>query len=118
MSKESIEKIAPKKKRRGKKFDGGKLRWMLLPFECIEEVIRVLMFGADIYGSFNWQYTIEEEGGEERYLEAAFRHLSARADKKIVDKDSGFCAAAHLICCGIFLLWKDLIGIVRGAKKK
>ena len=38
---------------KGIKYDGGKLRWWLMPFSAVGQIVRVLMFGADKYGVNN-----------------------------------------------------------------
>ncbi|HKE56465.1 MAG TPA: dATP/dGTP diphosphohydrolase domain-containing protein [Pyrinomonadaceae bacterium] len=39
----------------GVKKDLGKLRWSLLPWDALEEVVKVLMFGASKYADRNWE---------------------------------------------------------------
>ena len=39
----------------GKKFDDGKLPYDLLPGDAIEEIVKVLQFGAVKYGERNWE---------------------------------------------------------------
>ena len=91
----------------GKKFDGGKLRWALLPIKPIQEIIKVLMFGASKYGPNNWQNL---ENGKERYYEAAQRHMTAYWDGEKVDEESGKSHLAHAGCCILFMLWLELTG--------
>lgn len=43
---------APDKPEAGRKFDGGKRRWTLLPLAAVESVVDVLEFGA--LASFRW----------------------------------------------------------------
>lgn len=73
-------------KNKGKKFDINKLRWDLLPYEAIEEVVKGLTYGADKYGDNNWK---DVENGIERYFAALMRHLVAWRTGELIDTDSG-----------------------------
>jgi hypothetical protein len=83
----------------GKKSDGGKLQWTIIPFKALEPVVRVLMFGAKKYGRENWRKV-----SPQRYKDALLRHVLT--DEK-VDKDTGEKHYAHAICCLLFLLMLD-----------
>ncbi len=52
----------------GRKHDAGKADYSLLPFEALEQVVRVLDFGANKYGRDNWKRV---ENAEHRYSAAA-----------------------------------------------
>jgi hypothetical protein len=56
----------------GKKDDAGKLRFSLLPVEALAELVRVLEFGAKMYGVDNWKRL---ENGRLRFWDATQRHL-------------------------------------------
>ena len=88
----------------GVKFDGGKPRWDLLPLESVEEIVKVLTFGAQKYADDNWQ---QVPGKERRYFAAALRHLKDWQAGNKIDKDSGLPTLAHAACCLIFLIWND-----------
>jgi hypothetical protein len=81
-----------------------KLRWELLPLREIEDVIKILMMGAEKYADFNWQ---KLDNLKERYWAAAMRHLSAWKQGEKYDKESGLSHLAHGICCLLFCLWKE-----------
>jgi hypothetical protein len=88
----------------GTKYDGTKLRWDLLPLDTIEDVVKVLTFGANKYGANNWK---EVNNAKERYFAALMRHIVAwRLDEK-TDSESGISHIAHAICNLIFLDWFD-----------
>ncbi len=87
----------------GKKYDQGKPRWELVPFGAMDEVVRVLGHGAEKYGDYNWT-----EVGTLRYLGALGRHLSAYAQGHKKDKESGLHPLAHVVCCCLFILAKEL----------
>jgi hypothetical protein len=89
----------------GRKDDQGKLQWSLLPVKPVEAVLRVLMFGAKKYTPGNW---MRVENAEERYFDAALRHLMAwRAGEKR-DPESGQPHLAHAGCCILFMLWFEI----------
>ena len=85
----------------GKKFDAGKPRWDLLPWEGLSEVVDVLTFGAEKYGPNNWQLV---DNHQARYTAAALRHMSAYCKGEQDDPESGMHHLAHAICCLLFLL--------------
>lgn len=85
---------------KGNKKDGCKLNWDLLPIEPIEEVVRVLMFGARKYSKNNWKYV---DDGVDRYYAAALRHIFAWRRGSKVDAESKKSHIAHAICCLIFI---------------
>jgi hypothetical protein len=86
----------------GQKFDGDKLRWDLLPIECIEDLVKVLTMGAKKYAPNNWQLV---DNAQERYYAAVLRHLSAWRQGEQVDPESGLSHLAHIMCNVTFLLW-------------
>jgi|TARA_R100001086_G_scaffold90209_3_gene44413 hypothetical protein len=86
-----------------KKFDGGKRRWRLLPFEIINDVVSVFDFGADKYGVDNWK----ECDDWDRYFDAMMRHIIAWRLGERVDKETNIHHLAHAMCCAIFLMWRD-----------
>ena len=84
---------------RGKKYDGDKVRLELLPFEALQGVARVLSFGAEKYGEFNYM------GGMKwsRLLGAALRHIFAWAKGEDVDPETSESHLLHATCCLLFL---------------
>lgn len=57
----------------GRKDDGGKLRWDLIPYACLEEVAKVYTHGATKYSDWNWAQGIHYS----RLFAALMRHLGA-----------------------------------------
>lgn len=82
------------------KFDGGKLRYDLIPFEALEQIVAVLTYGAEKYEPENWK-TVEVE----RYMAAAYRHMAAVSMGEELDADTGLPHLAHAGCCILFMLW-------------
>lgn len=89
------------KKVTGVKFDAGKLDYTLVPWDGLEEIVKVLEFGAKKYARDNWRHV---EGAETRYMAAAFRHLVAYQMHNDVDPETGLSHLAHAGCCLLFLL--------------
>lgn len=86
----------------GVKHDAGKLDWTLLPWSELEQVVRVLQYGAAKYSPNNWKYV-----SWQRYASAAIRHIVSRFKGEIRDPETGLPHLAHAVCCLIFLMWKD-----------
>lgn len=84
----------------GIKYDAGKLPYELLPLDAIESVVKVLRFGADKYGSRNW----ERGMGWGRLFGAATRHLTAWFRGYGLDEETGLSHLSHAACCILFLL--------------
>lgn len=84
----------------GTKHDQGKPSLALLPGESLEEVAKVLDFGANKYGVYNWRkgftYT--------RVTSAALRHIFAFLRGEDKDPETGLSHIAHAICGLLFLL--------------
>lgn len=91
----------------GRKFDGGKLRYDLLPVYALEEVTRVITLGAEKYDPENWKRVPE---GRRRYTAAAFRHIEAWRKGETTD-EIGTHHIANAISNLMFILEKELQGI-------
>lgn len=88
----------------GMKYDGGKPRMDLLLSGCpnaLEQVAQILTFGAQKYAAHSWQ-TVPQ--GEERYLAALLRHLTAHSKGGKNDPESGMSHLAHAACNALFIL--------------
>jgi len=85
------------------RYDQGKTDWSLMPFEAVEEINRVLEFGAKKYAAHNWKtgdgfkYT--------RVLNSLLRHIFAWSRGEDRDPESGLSHLAHAGCNVIFLLY-------------
>lgn len=89
----------------GKKFDGDKLRFSLIPPQPLSDVNKVLEFGAKKYGANNWQ---KVDNAQERYFNAAMRHLLAWQSGELLDDESGLPHLAHAQCCLMFMMHFDV----------
>lgn len=88
----------------GVKHDKGKTDWSLLPIEGVEEIAKVLTFGAKKYDRFNWAKVPDPMM---RYYAAAMRHLASWRKGSKTDKQSGCSHLAHAGCCLLFLFHFD-----------
>lgn len=89
------------------KFDEDKLDWTLLPFEAVEEVVKILDHGKKKYSANSWQKVRPVD----RYASALLRHFVARLKGEVYDKESGLSHSSHMACNALFLTWFDLKGI-------
>lgn len=90
-----------KKLGEGTKNDSGKLRWDLLDWEVVEEIVKVYTMGANKYEDENWRKGI----GWRRIFAALMRHLIAWWRGEDLDKESGLSHLAHAAWQCIALLW-------------
>jgi len=95
-----------KSKEIGRKFDGGKLEYGLLPPLALEEVVKVLTFGAQKYERDNWQKVSD---AKRRYFDALQRHIWAWKKGEQIDPESGIHHLAHAMCCLMFLFEHDIM---------
>jgi len=85
----------------GTKYDKDKPPMALLDSDFLEEVARVLGFGAAKYASDNWRNGISYR----RLISAAYRHLGAINKGEDIDPESNLPHTGHLGCCIMFLSW-------------
>ncbi len=85
----------------GKKNDQDKIRMDLLPFDSLEEIAKVLTFGAKKYAPNNWKVVAHPI---ERYEAAMLRHISSYKNGEKLDSETGLPHLAHAACCLLFLI--------------
>jgi len=85
---------------RGYKDDAEKLRYDLVPWDAVDEIVKVLTFGAGKYDDRNWESGMDWS----RLIAAGFRHFTAWAKGESRDPETGLSHLAHLGCCILFLL--------------
>ena len=88
----------------GVKFDKNKPMWSLVPPGPMEEIVKVLTYGANKYSPDNWQHVNDPET---RYFNAAMRHIWAWRQGEYFDEESHASHLAHAVCCLLFLLSFD-----------
>lgn len=84
----------------GRKDDGGKAPWHLLPPDALNEIVLVLEFGARKYGDRNW----ERGMAWSRPFSALMRHMWAWWRGEDFDPETGYSHLAHAGCCILFLM--------------
>jgi len=89
----------------GRKFDGDKLEYGLIPPLALQEMVRVLTFGCKKYERDNWKKVPESK---RRYFDALERHLWAWKMGEQLDPESGMHHLAHAMCCLSFLFEHDV----------
>lgn len=85
----------------GIKHDQDKPRYDLLPAVAIDELAKVLTFGAKKYAPNSWQAV---ENGLERYRAALLRHTFAIQRGELIDEESGLQHSAHAMTCAAFIV--------------
>lgn len=88
------------------KYDNDKPDYTLLDPLAIEEMVKVLDYGAQKYKRDNWRTT---GFSYTRLLSACMRHLFAFLRGEDLDPESGRSHLAHAMCCLMFLLNQVLI---------
>jgi len=91
----------------GLKYDGGKLPWELLPEDALEQVVRVLQFGAQKYAPRNWEKGIAYT----RVYGAIRRHLVAWLKGEELDPETRISHLAHAACEILFALTFETRGM-------
>jgi len=81
----------------------GKTRWTLLPMDALEEVVKVLEYGAKTkYAMDNWK-KVQHFGA---YADAIMRHwVKYFVEEEELDPESGLSHLAHLMCDALFVEW-------------
>lgn len=97
---------------KGLKYDDNKPRWDLLPLRTVEDIVRVMTYGARKYAPNNWKKVKPKE----RYLAATLRHLTAWQSGERKDRESKLSHLAHALCSIMFLHHLDIESL-KGEKK-
>jgi hypothetical protein len=90
----------------GRKFDGGKLEYGLLPPLALKATVDVLTLGAQKYERDNWKKVPDSK---RRYFDAMQRHIWAWKEGEVVDFETGRHHLAHAMCCLMFLYEHDIL---------
>ena len=93
-------------KREGHKDDTGKVTHFYLPWVALEEVAKVMEYGAKKYAPGNYQKGMKYS----RLWSAALRHLVVWKCGKEKDPETGVSHLAHACCCILMLLENLLMG--------
>ena len=89
-------------KEEGIKHDQGKPRMDLIPPEMLEEVAKVLTFGANKYSDRNWEKGLDwgrVYGALQRHLNSWWGNTNGG-----IDEETGLSHLSHALCCLSFLV--------------
>lgn len=103
-NKELLHKLAESEKKElkgGTKFDSGKPDLSLLPYEALEEISKVLMYGSKKYGINNWKNSLEYR----RLIAASLRHIHQFNNKIDKDPETDLSHLAHACCSLMFIIY-------------
>lgn len=92
------------KPNQGIKHDQQKIRWDLIPYDAVNEIAKVLTFGAAKYEARNW----EKGMNWSRAFGALQRHLTRWFHGQDKDKETRLTHLANAGCCLFFLLAWEL----------
>lgn len=78
----------------------GKTNWNLLPLEVIEQIVKVLDYGAVKYAPFSWQ-----NEPVELWYSAMMRHIVAWKKGEQLDSETQLHHLVHAMCNLMFIVW-------------
>jgi hypothetical protein len=81
------------------RFNTGKLKWSLVDFESLEDMVRVLEFGAEKYSVDNWKKGLPTK----EIVESMLRHTFAYLNGEDLDPESGLPHLGHIQCNAMYL---------------
>lgn len=85
------------------KFDANKSDWSMMPWDSVEEILKVLEFGKQKYSAWNWA---QGEGFKySRIFNSLLRHMFAWFRGEDSDPESGLSHLAHAGCNILFLIY-------------
>jgi hypothetical protein len=83
----------------GLRYDAGKIPLELLPTDALEEVAKVLQFGAQKYARRNWEKGIKFSSVVGPLLRHTFKWMRGEDN----DPETGLNHMAHVACNALFL---------------
>lgn len=86
---------------KGLRYNTNKTKWSLIPFDSLEPMVEVLVFGAQKYAPFNWQKGLSVT----EICESLLRHTFAFLNGEDKDPESGLSHIGHMLCNTMFLSW-------------
>lgn len=95
------------KRGEGIKHDAGKDPWHLMPWDALQAILAVLVFGAKKYGKYNWENGMSWS----RPFDAAQRHLIAWFQGENKDPETGMSHLWHAGTSILFLIAYEIRGV-------
>jgi len=81
----------------------GKLQWSLVDFDSLEDMVRVLEYGAKKYSRDNWKKGLKTN----EIFESLMRHMVAYMRGEDIDPESGLPHTGHILCNAMFLSYMN-----------
>lgn len=81
------------------RFNEGKRKWSLIDFRTMENMVKVLEYGATKYSANNWKKGLKVT----ETCESMIRHLLAFIGGENNDPESGLSHIGHIQCNAMFL---------------
>lgn len=91
--------MIPDVEEKGLRYNDGKPRWSLVDFDSLEDMVRVLEYGAEKYYDDNWKKGLETR----EVVESMMRHIFAYLRGEDTDPESGLSHTGHIMCNAMFL---------------
>lgn len=82
----------------------GKLKWSLVSWKALEPMVKVLMFGAKKYDSWNWSNGLKYT----EVCDSLQRHMISFLEGEDNDKESKLAHVGHILCNAMFLSYMFL----------
>jgi hypothetical protein len=83
----------------GLRYNEGKVKWSLVDYTALEDMVRVLEYGATKYSKDNWKNGLAVT----EVMESLLRHCYAFLNKEDNDKESGLSHIGHIQANAMFL---------------
>lgn len=83
----------------GDRFNQGKPKWSFVDFNSLEDMVRVLEYGANKYSKDNWKKGLPYT----EISESLIRHLISFLNGEDNDDESGISHVGHIMCNAMFL---------------
>lgn len=81
------------------RYNNGKLRWSLVDFDSLEDMVKVLEFGAEKYKANNWKKGLSIT----EICESLQRHLYSFMNNEDNDLESNLSHIGHIMCNAMFI---------------
>ena len=88
-------------KERSLRYNKDKLKWSLVDFSSLEDMVRVLEMGAKKYSKDNWKKGMPVS----EVIESMLRHTFSLLSGEINDKESRLPHIGHIQCNAMFIAY-------------